>query len=59
MPQAGFTPAEEVQSQGPPRMRSICGQRHDPCIVPRAVVVMEAAAALASCQVLEQGAWRP
>ena len=33
--------------------------RHDPCIVPRAVVVIEAAAALASCQVLEQGAWRP
>ena len=32
--------------------------RHDPCIVPRAVVVIEAAAALASCEVLERGAWR-
>ena len=26
--------------------------RHDPCILPRAVVVIEAAAALAACQVL-------
>ena len=26
--------------------------RHDPCIVPRAVPVIEAAAALAACQVL-------
>ena len=33
--------------------------RHDPCIVPRAVVVIEAAAALAACEVLERGAWRP
>ena len=30
--------------------------RHDPCIVTRAVVVIEAAAALASCEVLERGA---
>ena len=59
MPQAGFIPAEEVKSQGPPQMRIICGERHDPCIVPRAVVVIEAAVALASCEVLEQGAWRP
>ena len=29
--------------------------RHDPCIVTRAVVVIEAAAALASCEVLEGG----
>ena len=27
--------------------------RHDPCIVPRAVVVIEAAAALASCALLD------
>ena len=26
--------------------------RHDPCIVPRAVPVIEAAAALAACEVL-------
>ena len=32
--------------------------RHDPCIVPRAVVVIEAAAALAACEVLERGPWQ-
>ena len=34
-----------------PAKLSVTG-RHDPCIVPRAVVVVEAAAALATCQVL-------
>ena len=32
--------------------RLVIEGRHDPCILPRAVVVIEAAAALASCQVL-------
>ena len=57
-PQAGFTPAEEVKSQGVPADACICGARRDPCIVTRAVVVIEAAAALAACEVLERGPWR-
>ncbi len=39
--------------------RLIIHGRHDPCIVPRAVVVIEAAAALAAWEVLERGPWRP
>ena len=57
-PQAGFTPAEEVKRKGAPADAGICGARHDPCIVPRAVVVIEAAAALAACEVLERGPWQ-
>ena len=38
--------------------RLIIHGRHDPCIVPRAVVVIEAAAALAAWEVLERGPWQ-
>ena len=41
--------------EGAPADAGICGERHDPCIVPRAMVVIEAAAALAACEVLERG----
>ncbi|HJB70361.1 MAG TPA: chorismate synthase [Candidatus Flavonifractor avistercoris] len=37
---------------GAPRNACVSWVRHDPCIVPRAVPVIEAAAALAACQVL-------
>ncbi|MCQ4866123.1 chorismate synthase, partial [Pseudoflavonifractor phocaeensis] len=37
----------------PAKMHSFCGAgRHDPCIVHRAVPVIEAAAALATCELL-------
>ncbi len=38
--------------KGVPTNGNICGVRHDPCVLTRAVVVVEAAAALASCEVL-------
>ena len=38
--------------------RLIIHGRHDPCIVPRAGVVIEAAAALAAWEVLERGPWQ-
>ena len=38
------------------QMRSITG-RHDPCIVPRAVPVIEAAAAIAIYDLTEETAW--
>ena len=44
--------------EGAPADAGICGERRGPCIVTRAVVVIEAAAALASCEVLERRAWR-
>ena len=44
--------------EGAPADAGICGARHDPCIVPRAVVVIEAAAALAAWEVLERGPWQ-
>ncbi|MBC5733631.1 chorismate synthase [Lawsonibacter sp. NSJ-51] len=37
---------------GDPRNACVSWARHDPCIVPRAVPVIEAAAALAACAVL-------
>lgn len=53
MPQAEFSSAEDVKSKGPPEsVKRFLGKCHDPCIVPRAVPVIEAAAALAACEVL-------
>ena len=52
-PQAGFTPAEDVKEKGPPESAArFLGKCHDPCVVHRAVPVIEAAAALGACEVL-------
>jgi chorismate synthase len=43
---------DTVNLSGGENAKLVIEGRHDPCILPRAVVVIEAAAALASCEVL-------